>query len=189
MRKDTSRLNDPIIILFLSDYDNMHGNCTASQNCDDENIGDQYNAGEVKVYGIEMKAGYLVNFGNITMPIDFTYTRSQSEFLNSFESDFWGDVQSGDEFPYVPENQFQFVVETFDNPGGDRAFRHKPIEDKVSFLSQRAGDLLHRFDLAAHRSGTPSIKKLASVCRIRVCPKNLEVLFHDVASHTFQVVQ
>jgi len=59
-------------ILFLSDYDNMHGNCTASQNCDDENIGDQYNAGEVKVYGIEMKAGYLVNFGNITMPIDFT---------------------------------------------------------------------------------------------------------------------
>ena len=97
-------------ILFLSDYDNMHGNCTASQNCDDENIGDQYNAGEVKVYGIEMKAGYLVNFGNITMPIDFTYTRSQSEFLNSFESDFWGDVQSGDEFPYVPENQFQFVV-------------------------------------------------------------------------------
>ena len=97
-------------ILFLSDYDNMHGNCTASQNCDDENIGDQYNAGEVKVYGIEMKAGYLVNFGNITMPIDFTYTRSQSEFLNTFESDFWGDVQSGDEFPYVPENQFQFVV-------------------------------------------------------------------------------
>lgn len=97
-------------ILFLSDYDNMHGNCTASQNCDDENIGDQYNAGEVKVYGIEMKAGYLVNFGNITMPIDFTYTRSQSEFLNTFESDFWGDVQSGDEFPYVPENQFQFVI-------------------------------------------------------------------------------
>ena len=97
-------------ILFLSDYDNMHGNCTASQNCDDENIGDQYNAGEVKVYGIEMKAGYLVNFGNITMPIDFTYTRSQSEFLNTFESDFWGEVQSGDEFPYVPENQFQVII-------------------------------------------------------------------------------
>ena len=97
-------------ILFLSDYDNMHGNCTASQNCSDENIGDQYNAGEVKVSGIELKVGYTVDFGGLSMPMDFTYTRSQSEFLNTFESDFWGDVVSGDEFPYVPENQFQLVV-------------------------------------------------------------------------------
>jgi Fe(3+) dicitrate transport protein len=59
-------------ILFLSDYNNMHGNCTASQNCSDENIGEQYNAGEVQVSGLEMKAGYLVDFGNIAMPIDFT---------------------------------------------------------------------------------------------------------------------
>lgn len=97
-------------ILFLSDYDNMHGNCTASQNCSDENIGDQYNAGEVQVSGIEVKAEYSVDFGTINMPINFTYTRSVSEFLNTFESDFWGDVASGDEFPYVPENQFQFVI-------------------------------------------------------------------------------
>ena len=97
-------------ILFLSDYDNMHGNCTASQDCNDENIGDQYNAGEVKVSGLELKVGYEVDFGDMSMPIDFTYTHSQSEFLNTFESDFWGDVKSGDEFPYVPENQFQFVI-------------------------------------------------------------------------------
>ncbi|MCF2949377.1 TonB-dependent receptor [Paraglaciecola aquimarina] len=97
-------------IVFQSDYENMHGNCTASQNCDDENIGDQYNAGEVDVSGLELKAGYIVNLGEISMPLDFTYTYTQTEFMNTFESDFWGDVQAGDEFPYVPENQFQFTL-------------------------------------------------------------------------------
>jgi len=96
-------------LLFLSDYDNMHGNCTASQNCDDENIGEQYNAGEVKITGIELKAGYAFDFDDISMPIDLTFTHTQTEFLNSFESDFWGDVEAGDEFPYVPENQLQLT--------------------------------------------------------------------------------
>jgi len=97
-------------LLFLSDYDNMHGNCTASQNCDDENIGAQYNAGEVKITGIELKTGYAFDFDDISMPIDLTFTHTQTEFLNSFESDFWGDVIAGDEFPYVPENQLQLTV-------------------------------------------------------------------------------
>jgi len=97
-------------LLFLSDYDNMHGNCTASQNCDDDNIGEQYNAGEVKITGIELKAGYVFDFNDISMPIDLTFTHTQTEFLNSFESDFWGDVQAGDEFPYVPENQLQLTL-------------------------------------------------------------------------------
>ncbi len=98
------------MLFFLSDYDNMHGNCTASQNCDDENIGEQYNAGAVKITGVEFKVGYEFDLGDIAMPIDLTYTHTQTEFLNSFDSPFWGDVNAGDEFPYVPQNQFQFVV-------------------------------------------------------------------------------
>lgn len=97
-------------LFFYSDYDNMHGNCTASQNCADDNIGEQYNAGAVKITGIELKTGYAVDFGDISMPIDLTYTHTETEFSNSFTSDFWGDVNAGDEFPYVPENQLQFVV-------------------------------------------------------------------------------
>ncbi|RHW75128.1 TonB-dependent receptor domain-containing protein [Colwellia sp. RSH04] len=97
-------------LVFLSDYDNMHGNCTASQNCDDDNIGEQYNTGEVKITGIELKTGYLFDFNEISMPIDLTYTHTQTEFSNSFKSDFWGVVQAGDEFPYVPENQFQLTL-------------------------------------------------------------------------------
>lgn len=44
-------------LVFYSDYENMHGNCTASQSCDDDNIGNQYNAGEVNVSGLELTIG------------------------------------------------------------------------------------------------------------------------------------
>ena len=44
------------------------------------------------------------------MPIDLTYTYTKTEFQNSFESDFWGDVEAGYELPYVPESQLQFTI-------------------------------------------------------------------------------
>lgn len=99
-------------LFFYSDYSNMHGNCTASQGCDDDNIGDQYNAGEVKVSGLEAKAGYEFAAGAVSIPVDLTYTFTETEFQNSFESglDTWGDVTAGDELPYVPENQLQLTV-------------------------------------------------------------------------------
>ncbi len=99
-------------IYFYSDYENMHGNCTASQGCDDDNIGNQYNAGEVDVNGLEVKAGYAFELNNVRVPVDLTYTFTESEFKNSFSSnlDTWGDVVTGDELPYVPENQLQLTV-------------------------------------------------------------------------------
>ncbi|MDG1752985.1 MAG: TonB-dependent receptor [Thalassotalea sp.] len=99
-------------LLFISDYDNMHGNCTASQGCNDDNIGNQYNAGEVEVSGLEVKAGYEFSAKNITIPVDLTYTHTQTEFQNDFTSQLetWGNVAKGDELPYVPENQLQFTV-------------------------------------------------------------------------------
>lgn len=99
-------------IFFISDYDNMHGNCTASQGCSEDNIGNQYNAGEVKVSGLEVKAGYEFTANNLTIPVDLTYTFTNTEFQNSFGSklDTWGDVTKGDELPYVPENQLQATI-------------------------------------------------------------------------------
>ena len=99
-------------LFFYSDYSNMHGNCTASQGCDDDNVGDQYNAGEVKVSGLEAKAGYEFAAGVVSIPVDLTYTFTETEFQNSFESglDTWSDVTAGDELPYVPENQLQLTV-------------------------------------------------------------------------------
>ena len=96
-------------LAFYSDYENMHGNCTASQGCDDDNIGNQYNAGEVKVKGLEFKVGTIYSIANISIPVDLTYTYTSTEFMNDFTSnlDTWGDVNKGDELPYVPKNQLQ----------------------------------------------------------------------------------
>ncbi len=96
-------------LFFYSDYENMHGNCTASQGCDDDDIGNQYNAGEVEVSGLEMKVGYEFSAGSLAFPVDVTYTFTETEFQNAFASglDTWGSVVAGDELPYVPENQLQ----------------------------------------------------------------------------------
>lgn len=99
-------------LFFYSDYENMHGNCTASQGCDDDNIGNQYNAGEVDVKGLEIKAGYAFDMNSVSVPVDLTYTFTDTEFQNAFSSslDTWGNVEKGDELPYVPENQLQLSV-------------------------------------------------------------------------------
>ena len=93
------------VIAFYSDYDNMHGNCTASVGCNDDNIGDQYNYGEVEVSGFEFSAGRTFNTASIAFPVKLTYTYTDSEFKNTFDSEIWGSVEKGDAMPYVPENQ------------------------------------------------------------------------------------
>ncbi|MCC4834162.1 TonB-dependent receptor [Shewanella sp. 10N.7] len=107
LRYNTGALSSEAIV-FYSDYSNMHGNCTAAQGCDDDNIGNQYNAGEVEVTGLELSLGYEFNqTGEISFPVKMAYTYTSAEFQNSFSSDFesWGDVEKGDELPYLPENQ------------------------------------------------------------------------------------
>lgn len=99
-------------IMFYADYKNMQGNCTESQGCDDENIGNQYNAGKVKIGGLELMAGYQFESHSLTFPVDLTYTYTQTEFQNDFDSDLdtWGNVKAGDELPYVPTNQLQLTL-------------------------------------------------------------------------------
>ncbi|MFU2509729.1 TonB-dependent receptor family protein [Pseudoalteromonas sp. ASV78] len=93
------------VIYFNSDYDNMHGNCTAAIGCSDDNIGDQYNYGEVSVEGFELSAGRTFATDNAAFPVRLTYTYTDSTFENDFESGLWGQVNKGDAMPYVPENQ------------------------------------------------------------------------------------
>ena len=110
------RYNDSLAnaeaILFYADYANMYGNCTASQGCDDENIGDQYNAGKVQIGGLELMVGYRFETQSVTFPINLTYTYTETEFKNAFDSDLdtWGTVNAGDELPYVPNNQLQLTL-------------------------------------------------------------------------------
>jgi Fe(3+) dicitrate transport protein len=94
---------------FLVDYQNLVGTCTASTGggC---NIGDQFDGGKARVYGLELVAGSDAGerLGlEWSVPLSAVYTYTQGEFRTSFISGFgeWGNVTSGDELPLVPEHQ------------------------------------------------------------------------------------
>jgi Fe(3+) dicitrate transport protein len=99
-------------IYFVNDYDNLVGTVTDSTGGGGE-IGDQFDAGEVRVAGIEISAGYNFRFGNVDVPLGLRYTWThESDFQNAFESGFepWGEVEVGDELPYIPEHQLRSTV-------------------------------------------------------------------------------
>lgn len=100
------------VIGFYSDYSNMHGNCTAAQGCDLDTIGNQYNAGEVAVQGIEVLGEYRLPLASAELVVDASATFTDTEFKNSFSSNLgiWGDVVAGDELAYQADTQYQLGV-------------------------------------------------------------------------------
>lgn len=94
--------------LFRVAYENLVGTCTASSGggCV---IGDQFDAGEARVQGLELSADGRIVSGDTVFPLGVSWTWTDTRFENSFSSSFdpWGDVIAGDEFPYVPDHQVQ----------------------------------------------------------------------------------
>ena len=94
------------VVFFYTDYDNLLGADTLSSG--GSGSGDLFNGGEVDVYGLEFLARYdfaeLID-SSLSFPATFSYTYTHSEFKDSFQSDFFGDVSEGDPVPYTPENQ------------------------------------------------------------------------------------
>ena len=73
--------------------------------------GDQFNGGEAISRGLEfgLQTDLAPPSANrLSLPLRITYTFTNAEFRNAFESEFgpWGTVSSGDELPYVPKHQF-----------------------------------------------------------------------------------
>ncbi|MGB0218954.1 MAG: TonB-dependent receptor family protein [Sinimarinibacterium flocculans] len=97
---------------FYSDYSNLTAQCTFSAGCDDAELDQQTNAGEVRVQGVE--AGWRDAFavGQLSLPLSVTYTWTDGEFRESFESPNpqFEVVERGDELPYVPEHRANAVV-------------------------------------------------------------------------------
>jgi len=99
-------------IYFTNDYDNLVGTVTDSTGGGGA-IGEQYDGGEVTVAGLELSAGYEWQVGRVSVPASLEYTwTSEAEFKSAFESNFdpWGDVQAGDELPYIPEHQLRAMA-------------------------------------------------------------------------------
>tara|TARA_R110002126_G_scaffold289537_1_gene444643 strand:+ start:5150 stop:7372 length:2223 start_codon:yes stop_codon:yes gene_type:complete len=97
------------VIGYYNDYQNLLGSDLAASG--GTGSLDQFNAGEVRVSGIEVLLNYnlLNNLSQkFRLPVTFTYTLTDTEFLSSFESDndIFGEVTAGDEMPYIAKNQF-----------------------------------------------------------------------------------
>ena len=98
-------------IYFLSDYDNLIGECTASSgsNCE---IGDAFNGDAATVQGIEfVLKTELSEINGLRVPLNITYTYIDSEFDTDIaDTAFFGDVSAGDSIPYIPVNQGQISL-------------------------------------------------------------------------------
>ena len=102
------------LIGFFNDYSNLKESCTFSASSSCANTVDQeYDGGEVDIYGIEATFGYTFEIGNgLEVPVTVVYTHTQSEFKQELESDFplWGHIRPGDEVPYLPDNQLTLTL-------------------------------------------------------------------------------
>ncbi len=93
---------------FFNDYRNLLGKDTFATG--GTGGGDQFNAGEVNVYGLEASLRFdgASQFDiPVSLPVQFAYTWTVAEFQGAFDSRFqpWGTVESGDRMPYLPEHQ------------------------------------------------------------------------------------
>ncbi|MBU2970528.1 TonB-dependent receptor [Pseudoalteromonas sp. C2R02] len=94
------------VVSFYNDYSNLKGSCSQSNCPDNNNIDLEYNAGEVIVYGLESQISQSFSFNSaFDLPVSLVHTYTRSEFQETFESDYWGDVEAGYELPDLPEHQ------------------------------------------------------------------------------------
>jgi Fe(3+) dicitrate transport protein len=96
------------LVTFYNDYSNLLGTDLAAGGGGGST--DQFNAGEVQVFGVELGLGANMTSADsdLQIPIHVNYTFTSAEFQNSFESGYdpWGTVAEGDQMPYLPKHQF-----------------------------------------------------------------------------------
>ena len=92
------------VIAFFTDYSNLKESCSVSAGCDTDI---EFNAGEVDIYGVELMLSdtYELN-RELSMPWSISYTRTESEFKDTFYSAFtqWGFINEGDGVPYLADD-------------------------------------------------------------------------------------
>ncbi len=95
-------------IVFISDYDNLLGECTSSSGNDCE-IGEAFNGDAATVRGLEVVLSHdLAHTVDYRLPLSLNYTYIDAQFDTDIaDTDFFGNVSNGDPIPYIPENQLQ----------------------------------------------------------------------------------
>jgi Fe(3+) dicitrate transport protein len=95
------------LIGFYNDYSNLTDVCTLSSGCLDSDLDRQFDAGKARIFGFEAYAEHRIPLGPVQFPLNVAYTFTRAEFLGDFESEdpIFGNVEDGDELPYVPRHQ------------------------------------------------------------------------------------
>jgi Fe(3+) dicitrate transport protein len=106
------RLTRLELIGFFNDYQNLTDICTLSSGCLTTNLDRQFDAGKARIYGIEAFAGHSVGLGALKLPFSIAYTFTRAYFASSFRSQdpIYGQVEDGDEIPYVPRQQLNATL-------------------------------------------------------------------------------
>ncbi len=94
------------VVTYYNDYQNLlASDGTAGGGAA---TGNQYNAGKVKTYGLELLASASPRFKSFELPTSIVYSYTMAKFASSFIQNGiqeWGNVTKGDKLPYVPNNQ------------------------------------------------------------------------------------
>jgi len=96
------------LIGFFNHYDNLTPRCTGSSGCANDQLGEQFSAGKVAVYGLEALLAHELELpAGLALRGRLSYTFTGSRFLTAFVSGFdqFGAVAPGFALPYVPEHQ------------------------------------------------------------------------------------
>ena len=93
-------------IAFHNRYDNLLGSDLSAVGGD--GTGEQFNGGEANIAGLETVVRYAFRYAGFALSARLNYTLTRAHFVNDFVSSFkpWGNVQAGDELPYLPRHQW-----------------------------------------------------------------------------------
>ena len=98
------------VVGFFNDYRNLSATCTSSVGCDPDQIDRTFDGGEAHSYGLEsLLSTAPVITPDLRLPLRAGYTFQRTTFQRAFSSPNpqWGDVEPGDELPYLPAHQLQ----------------------------------------------------------------------------------
>ena len=98
---------------YYNDYSNLLGSDLAASG--GTGSLDLFNAGAATVRGIELLLNYDLlrnSDSDLRFPLTFSYTLTDTRFDSDFDSDdsIFGEVNKGDEIPYIPKNQFNITA-------------------------------------------------------------------------------
>ena len=86
---------------YYNDYSNMLGSDLAAAG--GQGTLDQFTVGAARVQGLEFLASWqpLPKSWEVRLPLQVSYTLTDTQMKNEFYSSAWGEVFAGDELPYI----------------------------------------------------------------------------------------